>query len=70
MARERLLVVRHEARDADTERRLGEAGWLLVVVWEHEDPRETAARVAALVLQRQPLKDPTSSANCGRTSSA
>jgi DNA mismatch endonuclease (patch repair protein) len=46
-------VARNVARDADTERRLREAGWLLVVVWEHEDPREAAARVAATVLQRR-----------------
>ena len=28
-------VARNVTRDADTERRLGEAGWLLVVVWEN-----------------------------------
>lgn len=46
-------VARNLARDADTERRLREAGWLLVVVWEHEDPQEAATRVAAAVFQRQ-----------------
>ncbi|MGH3197607.1 MAG: very short patch repair endonuclease [Streptosporangiaceae bacterium] len=47
-------VARNLARDVDTERRLEAAGWLLIVVWEHEDPREVAAKVAALVLQRRP----------------
>jgi DNA mismatch endonuclease (patch repair protein) len=46
-------VARNVARDADTERRLHEAGWLLVVVWEHENPHEAAAKVAAAVLQRR-----------------
>jgi DNA mismatch endonuclease (patch repair protein) len=46
-------VARNIARDADTERRLSVAGWLLVVVWEHEDPREAADKVAAIVLERR-----------------
>ena len=37
------------ARDADTDRRLAEAGWQVVRVWEHEDPGEAAARVATVV---------------------
>lgn len=32
-------------RDADSARRLGKAGWVLVVVWEHEDPIKAADRV-------------------------
>jgi DNA mismatch endonuclease (patch repair protein) len=32
-------------RDADTERRLREAGWHLVIVWEHEDAGTAAERV-------------------------
>lgn len=46
-------VARNVARDADTERRLREAGWWLIVVWEHEAPQEAAARVAAAILQRR-----------------
>ncbi len=38
-------VARNIARDADTERRLAEAGWTLLVVWEHEDPQSAALRV-------------------------
>lgn len=36
-------------RDADTERALQDAGWELVVVWEHEYPVEAANRVEAAV---------------------
>lgn len=32
-------------RDADTESALTAAGWILVVVWEHEDPLAAADRV-------------------------
>jgi len=46
-------VARNVARDADTARRLEEAGWLLLVIWEHEDPREAAAKVSSAVLQRR-----------------
>jgi DNA mismatch endonuclease (patch repair protein) len=41
-------------RDADTDRQLTEAGWLVVRVWEHEEAEEAAARVAAAVRERQP----------------
>jgi len=40
-------------RDADTARRLDEAGWVLVVVWEHEDASEVADRVALAVTSRR-----------------
>jgi DNA mismatch endonuclease (patch repair protein) len=42
------------ARDADTDRRLLEAGWAVVRVWEHEDAPAAAARVAAVVRARRP----------------
>lgn len=32
-------------RDCDTNRRLSEAGWAVVRIWEHEPPREAADRV-------------------------
>lgn len=40
-------------RDADTERRLTSAGWLVLVVWEHEDMEEAAERVAQIVKSRR-----------------
>ena len=33
-------------RDRDTDRRLRELGWLVVRIWEHEDPAEAADRIA------------------------
>lgn len=33
------------ARDRDTDARLEEAGWIVVRVWEHEDPADAADRV-------------------------
>ena len=43
----------NQRRDADTDRRLKEAGWLPIRVWEHEDPTEAAARIAAAVRTRR-----------------
>ncbi len=40
-------------RDRDTDRRLDEAGWLVVRVWEHEDPIEAADRVEQVVRARR-----------------
>ncbi|ATE53258.1 hypothetical protein CNX65_08120 [Actinosynnema pretiosum] len=40
-------------RDRDTDARLAEAGWLVVRVWEHEDPGEAAERVLGLVAARR-----------------
>lgn len=40
-------------RDEDTDRRLRDAGWLSVRVWEHEDAGSSAARVRDVVLQRR-----------------
>lgn len=37
-----------ESRDADTHRQLHPAGWLPVVVWEHEDMATAACAIAAL----------------------
>jgi DNA mismatch endonuclease (patch repair protein) len=43
----------NRARDADTDRRLGEAGWVVLRVWEHEDPAAAAGRVAETVTRRR-----------------
>lgn len=40
------------ARDRDTDRRLQEAGWRVIRVWEHEDSGEAAERVAAVLQDR------------------
>jgi DNA mismatch endonuclease (patch repair protein) len=39
-------------RDRDTDGRLGDAGWLVVRVWEHENVQEAAKRIAAYVRSR------------------
>lgn len=46
-------LARNRARDADTDLRLAEAGWLVVRVWEHEDPQAVAGRVMDLVRSRR-----------------
>lgn len=40
------------ARDRDTDRRLAEAGWTVVRIWEHEDPVIASERVVEAVRQR------------------
>lgn len=42
----------NRARDADTERRLREAGWQVLVVWDHEQPEDAADRVARALSAR------------------
>jgi DNA mismatch endonuclease (patch repair protein) len=46
-------LARNRDRDLETEQLLADAGWMLVVVWEHEDPAEAAESVAALVQSRR-----------------
>ena len=41
------------ARDVDTGRVLIEAGWEVVVVWEHDDAEVAAERIAVLVSDRR-----------------
>ncbi|MGW4394399.1 very short patch repair endonuclease [Amycolatopsis nivea] len=47
-------IADNQRRDEDTDRRLRDAGWDVVRVWEHEDPAEGAARVADRVRRRRP----------------
>ncbi|MFI7453944.1 very short patch repair endonuclease [Nonomuraea sp. NPDC049714] len=42
-------VRRNRERDAETDHALGEAGWTVIRVWEHEDPVEAAHRVEEVV---------------------
>jgi DNA mismatch endonuclease (patch repair protein) len=46
-------LARVRARDTDTDRVLAEAGWIVVRVWEHEDPRVVAGNVQEVVCQRR-----------------
>ncbi|WP_308198464.1 very short patch repair endonuclease [Actinomadura terrae] len=45
-------IERNRERDRETERKLSEAGWMVVRVWEHEDPVEAATRVREIVRSR------------------
>jgi DNA mismatch endonuclease (patch repair protein) len=49
-------VKQNQERDSDTDRRLLDAGWLSLRIWEHEDPGEAALKVRAAVARR--LKGP------------
>lgn len=44
---------RNVERDRETDRLLGEAGWAVVRVWEHEDLLKAADHVAAVVRSRR-----------------
>jgi DNA mismatch endonuclease (patch repair protein) len=46
-------VEANRTRDHDTDRRLTDAGWASVRVWEHEDPLEAAERIRAVVAGRR-----------------
>jgi DNA mismatch endonuclease (patch repair protein) len=41
------------ARDIDTDRRLANAGWVSLRVWEHEDPAAAALRILRVVSERR-----------------
>ncbi len=45
-------VLRNRERDADTDRRLRDAGWLVLRFWEHEDPEQSSIRVFEAVRER------------------
>lgn len=40
-------------RDRETDRVLADAGWLVIRVWEHEDPISVADRIEAIVVTRR-----------------
>jgi DNA mismatch endonuclease (patch repair protein) len=46
-------IVGNQRRDADTEHRLAETGWLLIVVWACEDVEAAAQRIEAAVRARR-----------------
>lgn len=50
----RAKIETNRARDADTDSRLGRAGWVVLRFWEHEDPEAAAEEVAAEVRRRAP----------------
>ncbi|WP_440103339.1 very short patch repair endonuclease [Streptosporangium sp. H16] len=46
-------VRRTKERDAETDRLLEEEGWLVIRVWEHQDPVQAAVHVAGVVATRR-----------------
>ncbi|MCU1325403.1 MAG: Fis family transcriptional regulator [Bryobacterales bacterium] len=44
------------ARDVETSRELLARGWLVVRVWEHEEPRDAARNIADLVASRRAVR--------------
>jgi DNA mismatch endonuclease (patch repair protein) len=38
-------VRQNRERDRDTDSRLAAAGWMVIRIWEHEDPQEAALRI-------------------------
>jgi DNA mismatch endonuclease, patch repair protein len=49
----RAKIEANRSRDEDTERRLEEAGWKVVVVWEHDDIDLAADVIDAVVRSRR-----------------
>lgn len=45
-------ISKNQERDRDTDSKLADAGWLVLRVWEHEDPVEAADRIAQAVRDR------------------
>ena len=43
---------RNMQRDRATDEQLGDAGWLVLRVWEHEPPEEAASRIRLAYLER------------------
>jgi DNA mismatch endonuclease (patch repair protein) len=48
----RAKIERNRARDTETDRLLTQAGWMVMRIWEHDDPDEAATQVAAAVRSR------------------
>lgn len=51
-------IARNRARDADTNALLTQAGWIVIRVWEHDDPIEAASRLATAIRRRSTAQSP------------
>ncbi|MDG4763619.1 very short patch repair endonuclease [Solwaraspora sp. WMMD406] len=51
-------ISENQRRDVDTNRRMENAGWLVVRVWGHQDLERAAAEVERIVRERRPLRKP------------
>lgn len=52
----RAKILANKERDLDTDRRLREAGWVVVRAWAHEAPSAVASRVIAVVRSRRDIE--------------
>jgi DNA mismatch endonuclease (patch repair protein) len=46
-------ILENRRRDRDTNERLAANGWLVIRIWEHEDPSVAAERIVSAVLRTQ-----------------
>lgn len=49
----RAKILRNRSRDRETDHALTGHGWISIRVWEHEDPRPVATRLARIVRRRR-----------------
>jgi DNA mismatch endonuclease, patch repair protein len=49
-------IAANRGRDAETDGLLREAGWTVVRVWEHENPKTAAGRIAEVVLAQRTVR--------------
>jgi DNA mismatch endonuclease (patch repair protein) len=52
----RLKIKRNQERDIDTAKRLEDAGWNVIRVWEHENPEKASGKIYKIVRERQSEK--------------
>lgn len=50
-------IATNQRRDRDTDSQLEAAGWLVIRVWEHEDPAKSASRIEDVVRCRRRQRD-------------
>jgi len=48
-------IKQNQKRDVDTTKRLEEAGWKVIRVWEHEDPEKVSEKIHNIIRRRQKL---------------
>ena len=46
-------ILHNKERDSDTARVLRKAGWKVIRVWEHQDPRKASDKITKIVLDRR-----------------
>lgn len=46
-------IRKNKERDEDTNRRLSAAGWLVIRIWEHEDPAEAAKSIKQMLEEKR-----------------